>query len=115
MAIPQKLVITTYETLCHYHVKYVHVYLHHLKDYQSFVSEERKQGTNHELISKDQVRTFGHAGTNMVVDEVLWNWILVVLEEEAGLERFGRDMKCLAEFFYADDGLLMSTQAVRLQ
>ena len=46
---------------------------------------------------------------------MLWHWISVVAEEEAGPDGFGRTVQRLAEYFYTDDGLLASMRAVRLQ
>ena len=52
---------------------------------------------------------------NVVVNVVLRNWILVVTEAEGEVvpEGFGRDIKYLADHFYADYGLLSSERAVR--
>ena len=46
---------------------------------------------------------------NMVVDSLIRNWVVIVTGEEAGPVRW------LAEFFYADNGLLSSPQPSRLQ
>ena len=45
---------------------------------------------------------------NMVVDAVIFHFILVVAEEEAIVEGFGRAVQYMAEYFYDDDGLLAS-------
>ena len=59
---------------------------------------------------------------NLVVDAVLRYWVTVVetLEETPppvadSMDCFGRDVQRLAAYFYADDGLLASTQANHLQ
>ena len=52
---------------------------------------------------------------DVVVDGVLRHWILVVEEKEAVPEGFLRDLQLLIAYFYTDNGLLMSTQGVRIQ
>ena len=59
---------------------------------------------------------------NLIIDTVLRNWVIIVesMEEAvdpgtAGTEGFRRDMQRFAGYFYADDELLASTRATRLQ
>ena len=51
----------------------------------------------------------------MVVDEVIYLWVILVAGEEAGPEGFIRAVQCLAELFYSDNGLLASPQPAHLQ
>ena len=46
---------------------------------------------------------------------MIWNWVMIVAEEEEGTEGFRKSVQWLAAFFYADDGLLASPQSTRLQ
>ena len=56
---------------------------------------------------------------NVVVDAFLYHWFTVVAAtediEDTSTEGFVQDIQRLKEYFYADDGLLASTQAHRLQ
>ena len=52
---------------------------------------------------------------NMVVDAVIRHRVTLVVGEEAGTDGFGRAIQFLAEFFYADDGLLASPRTSRIQ
>ena len=46
----------------------------------------------------------------MVVDAVIWNWVMVVDGEEAGPEVFGKQFQCIAELLNAEYGLISSLQ-----
>ena len=46
---------------------------------------------------------------------MIWNWVMIVAEEEEGTEGFRKSVQWLAAFFYADDGLLASPQSKLLQ
>ena len=52
---------------------------------------------------------------NMVIGAVLRHWIMVVVEEEAGPDGFGRAVRILVVFFYTKGGLLESTRVEKLQ
>ena len=52
---------------------------------------------------------------NMVVDAIIKHWVIVVAGEEASPYGFRCDIKWLAMFFYADDGILDSLRLARLQ
>ena len=51
----------------------------------------------------------------VVFDAVLWHWVTVVAEEEAGPEGFGPVVRSLTALFCANDGLLASTRAEMLE
>ena len=51
----------------------------------------------------------------MVVDSIIHHWVTVVAEIEEGTERLGISIWDLAAYFYADNGLIASTQTERLQ
>ena len=51
----------------------------------------------------------------MVVDAVIRHWVTVVIPIEAGTGRLGLKIIDLAVYFYANDGLVASTQLERLQ
>ena len=53
----------------------------------------------------------------MVVDEVLRQWVSVVVEADGGAvpEGFGRYKQKMTAYFYDDDGLITSTRAERIQ
>ena len=42
----------------------------------------------------------------MVVDAVTRNWVMVVLNEEAGMEGFGRAVQALTVLLYEKNGIL---------
>ena len=46
---------------------------------------------------------------NVVVDTVIWHWVMVVAAAEAGDGIFRRAVQSMASFFYAGDSLLAST------
>ena len=52
---------------------------------------------------------------NMVVDSVIYHWVKVVSEKEAGMEVLGLLIWNFLEYFYTDDGLVASTQPERMQ
>ena len=59
---------------------------------------------------------------NVIIYAILRNWVIVVtLMDETvdpgatGTEAFGQDVQHLAAYFYADDGILASTQVAGLQ
>ena len=59
---------------------------------------------------------------NVVLDAFLQHWVTVVAKMKqvvdpaaAGTDYFGRDVQRLAAYSHADDGLIASTQATRLQ
>ena len=49
---------------------------------------------------------------------VIWHWFTMVAAAERtvepGTEGFGKDIQWMAKYFYAENGLLVSTQATRL-
>ena len=47
---------------------------------------------------------------NLVVDAVIRHWVTVVAATEAGTEGLGLLIWDLVAYFYADDGLVASTQ-----
>ena len=51
----------------------------------------------------------------VVVDEVMRHWVMVVVEEEAGPDGFGRVARSLAALLYGDDILIGSTRVEMLQ
>ena len=52
---------------------------------------------------------------NVVVDSIIWNLVVVVVEEtEAGADELCVLVQDLAEYFYMDDWLVMSTQTEML-
>ena len=51
----------------------------------------------------------------MIVDAFIRNWVTVVMPTEAGTGGLGLTTIELAAYFYADDGLVESTQQERLQ
>ena len=51
---------------------------------------------------------------NMVVDSVIQHRVTVVAATEAGAEVLGVSIQDIVEYFYADDGLVTSTQLERL-
>ena len=51
----------------------------------------------------------------MVVYAVIFHWVMVVMPTEEGMGGLGLTIIDLAAYFYADDGLLVSTQPERLQ
>ena len=51
----------------------------------------------------------------VVVDEVMRHWVMVVVEEEAGPDGFGRVARSLAALLYGDDSLIGSTRVEMLQ
>ena len=51
----------------------------------------------------------------MVVDAVIRHWVTVVTPIEAGTGGLGLTIIDLADYLYADDGLVASTQLERLQ
>ena len=52
---------------------------------------------------------------NVVVDTVIRHWVTVVTPTEAGTGVIGLTIIDLAAYFYANDGLVTSTQPERLQ
>ena len=52
---------------------------------------------------------------NMVVDSVIRDWVTVLVATKQGMEGLGLFIRDLAAYFYADDGLIGSTQLERLQ
>ena len=52
---------------------------------------------------------------NMVVDAVIQHWVILMTEEEAGLDVFGWAIQWLAAFFYANDSHLTSPSPARIQ
>ena len=52
---------------------------------------------------------------NVVNNAVLWHWVKLVVEEEAGLHCFGWAVQNMAALFYTDDGLLALTRYKRLK
>ena len=52
---------------------------------------------------------------NVVMDAVIHHWVTVVMLEEAGVGGPGMTILDLAAYFYADYGLVESTQLERLQ
>ena len=51
----------------------------------------------------------------MVVESIIHHWVTVVAEIEEGTERLGISIWDLAAYFYAENGLIASTQTERLQ
>ena len=51
----------------------------------------------------------------VVVDAVICHWVAVVMTIEAGTGGLGLNIIYLADYFYAKDGLVVSTQPERLQ
>ena len=51
----------------------------------------------------------------MVVDAVISHWVTVVAPTKEEIEGLGLSIQDLAAYFYADDGLVASTQPERLQ
>ena len=51
----------------------------------------------------------------LVVNAVLWHWILMVVKEKADPELFVRYVQCMSAQLYSDNALLASTRAVRFQ
>ena len=52
---------------------------------------------------------------NVVMGAVINQWVTVMLEEEADPEGPSKLTQCLVVYFYADDGLIASTQVGRIQ
>ena len=52
---------------------------------------------------------------NMLFDAVIYHWVIMVAEEEAGPYGFRRVVQWMAEFFYADYGLVGLPSPARLQ
>ena len=52
---------------------------------------------------------------NLVVDATIHHWVTVEAETESFKERLGLSMQYLAAYFYANDGLIASTQPERMQ
>ena len=46
---------------------------------------------------------------------IMNHWVKVMVEEEAGPEGPSQLTQCLVVYFYADDGLIASTQVGRIQ
>ena len=51
----------------------------------------------------------------VVVDALICHWVAVVMTIEAGTGGLGLNIIYLADYFYAKDGLVVSTQPERLQ
>ena len=51
----------------------------------------------------------------MSVDAVIYHWEMVSVATEEGREGLGLLIQDLAEYFYANDGIIASTQPERLQ
>ena len=52
---------------------------------------------------------------NMVVDDLIPKWLMLVKEEEAGPNGFGWSIQWLTAFFYIDNEILDSLHSDRLQ
>ena len=52
---------------------------------------------------------------NMVVDVVIFHWVILVAREEAGPDGFVQEVQCLVAFLYTNDGLIASPSPNRLQ
>ena len=52
---------------------------------------------------------------NVVADAVVWVWLNIFALEEAGLECLGIAIQRMESFFYANEGLMSSTQPECLQ
>ena len=52
---------------------------------------------------------------NVVLDAIICHWVMVVTPIEAGMGGLGITIIDLAAYFYANDGLVASTQPERLQ
>ena len=52
---------------------------------------------------------------NVVVDTFLCGWVTAVVPTNEGMEEHGLLKQDLAAYFYADDGLVASTQPERIQ
>ena len=52
---------------------------------------------------------------NVVLDAIICRWVTVVMPTEAGTGGLGLTIIDMAEYLYANDGLMSSTQPERLQ
>ena len=52
---------------------------------------------------------------NVAVDFIIRHWVTVVAETEEVTEGLGLSLRDLAAYFYANDGLIVSTQPERMQ
>ena len=51
----------------------------------------------------------------MLMDAVIWHWVMIFMGEEAGSDGFVWDVQWPAAFLYADNRLLVSPRPDRLQ
>ena len=52
---------------------------------------------------------------NVVVDVVVWHWVNGVMEEAEARGEMGREGRHQAAIFYADNGMVVSSDPARLQ